>query len=460
MTEKQDQCRRFPLRRSKIAAAFICLITLLIIGAYEIVGRQAKIPVQARKPIVRTIKILSAPELETKRFPGLAKEAQIAKLSFRVPGKLIGSDLHVGKRITKEGVVARLDSRDFELSVKRLEAELDSAESLFSAMKIGARPEDVSSLKSQLEAATSAFQTTSANLNRFRALLADQVASQAQFDAVKTQFDTAKGQKETLENELEKAQTGARKEDIDAMASKISGLKASLETAKNALDDTVLKAPFDGMIVEKFIEDHEVIAPGIPVVAFVNASQIDVAVSLPEEIVVRLDGVRAYRVSFEAYPDKEFPARLKEIGLALQRGRQSYPLQVRVDLPVEDTIDGVNVEGSERMPVFPGMAATVLIDLARQLSSNNAAPKTVPLAALIGKGDTTAVWVVESTGTGSTDNDATANDAVFHVVRRPVKLLRVVDSVAEIEAEFKPSERIVVAGAKFLTDGQSVRLEE
>lgn len=446
-TEKKSFFQRLtaqkPIRRSKKVALYIFLATLFGIGLYELIGRKKPLPEHTKPPIVRVIEIVPASKLETKSFPGVAKEAQIAKLSFRVPGKLIDSDLKVGKQIAKDGIVARLDPRDFELTVKRLQAELEAAESLFSAMKTGARPEDVSSLKSQLEAANSAFQTSATNLNRFRALLADQVASQAQFDAAKTQFDAAKGQKETLENELEKAQTGARKEDIDAMESKIAGLKASLETAKNALDDTILKAPFDGMIVEKFIEDHEVVAPGIPIVAFVNASQIDIAVSIPEEIVVRLDDIRNYRVEFEAYPERKFPAELKELGLALQRGRQSYPLQVRVDFPKADD------EKTKKQPIFPGMAATVLIDLVRQSSvGNDQAPQTVPLSALLGENDKTSVWVVESSG-----------DDSFRVVRRPIKLLRVANGMAEIQGNLKPSEKIVSAGAKFLTDGQTVRLE-
>lgn len=430
--------------RTRIIACLLLAATLGGIAAYEFSGRGRQPAALPLPPIVRTVEITASSEFETKSYPGIAKESRIAKLSFRVPGKLVDSSMTIGARIEKGGIIARLDPRDFQLAVERLEAELHAAESLFAAMKTGARPEDVASLESQLAAATSAYTTAETNLNRFTALLADQVAAQSQYDLAKTQFDTAKGQKETLENELEKAKTGARKEDIDAMQAKILGLQAGLNTARNALDDTCLKAPFDGMIVEKFIEDHEVVGPGMPVVSFINVSQIDIAVSLPEEMIVRLDDIRAYRVEFEAYPGQVYPATLKELGRAIQRGRQSYPLQVRVDWPQKETT-------KKHRPVFPGMTAMVMIDLART-TDRAGVPQTIPLAALLGNDKETAVWLLEHSGIADAPE-------TYRIVRRPVTLLRIVGTRAEIESELKPKDQIVAAGARFLSEGQLVRLE-
>ncbi len=420
-----------------------CLFAVLCgLLVYRWIARLDAVPPQPPLPIVRVIEFAAAPEWETKSFPGFAKESQIAKLSFRVAGKMIETNIVVGAKILKGGIVARLDPRDYELTVKRLRTELQAAESLFDAMKTGARPEDIASLESQLSAAQTAYETAETNLDRFTALLADSVASQSQYDQAKTQFETAKGNKETLENELEKAKTGSRKEEIAAAQSRIEGLKASLDTAENALEDTFLKAPFDGMIVEKFMEDHEVLAPGIPVASFVDTSRIDVAVSLPEEMIVRTDDIRGYRVEFESYPGYFYPAQLKEIGRAVQRGRQTYPLQVRVDLDKD--------QGEEKRSVFPGMTAMVFIDLARPNR-----PQTVPPAALLGEGESTAVWVLEPVEGG-----LPGGGKLFRTVRRPVKLLRIDHTQAEIESDLKPHEKIVAAGAKSLRENQTVKVEQ
>ncbi len=418
----------------KQSPSIVLVVALLVLGAasvvwYESSGRRKSNVETCRPPIVRVVEIAPAAEFDSKSYPGIARESQVANVSFRVGGKLVESSIIIGARVEKGTVLARLDPRDYELAVQRLESELQAAEATFGAMKTGARPEDLATLETQLAAAGSQYDTAKANLKRFTALLEEQVASQVQFDLAKTQFDAAKGNKETLENELEKAKRGSRKEEIEAMQARIAGLKTSLATARNACDDTRLKAPFDGFVVEKFIEDHEVVAPGMPIASFANASKIDVSVSLPEEMIVHMSDIRAYRVAFEAYPGVFFQAELKEIGRAIQRGKQTYPLLVRIDLTDEE---------SKRRPIFPGMTAMVRIDLQRRER-----PQTVPLAALIGENEDSAVWVV--------DADT--------LVRRPVEILRVLDQCVEIASDLKPGEQVVAAGARSLREHQKVRLE-
>jgi multidrug efflux pump subunit AcrA (membrane-fusion protein) len=413
----------------RIWGGIILFVTCFIFAGYEWYTHFEPPAVPSLPPLVRVVEIAAVSEFETRLFPGIAKESQIANLSFRVAGQLIESEIKIGKKFSKNGVLARLDPRDYELAVERLKAELQSAEALFGAMKTGARPEDIATLQTQYAAAKTAFATAETNLKRFENLLADQAASQAQFDLAKTQFETAKSQKETLENELEKAQSGSRKEELASTEAKILALKANLNIAQNALNDTLLTAPFDGMIVEKFIEDHEVVASGMPIVSFIDISRIDIAVSITEEIIVRMDDIHAYQVEFESYPGHLFRAVLKEIGLAVQRGRQVYPLLVRVDLPPE-------------VKIFPGMTAKVRIDLIQKKC-----PVKIPLAALIGdpknEDHSSAVWVVEENRT----------------VRKPVKILRFTETGVDIESGLKPSDKIVAAGARSLTEGQLVRIE-
>ncbi len=422
-----------PHLRTIATVLLVAVLAGLVI--LRVLGHRKAVAPSPTPPLVRLTELAPATELETKSFPGVSKESQIAKLSFRIPGKMIETNILIGARFPKDEIIARLDPRDYVLAVERLESELLSAQASLTAMVVGARPEDIASLEAKLKAADSAFLTARTNLKRFTALLADQVAAQSQYDLVKTQYDTVKGERETLQNELKKAKTGSRKEDIESAAAKIEALKASLDTAKNAVNDTLLKAPFDGMIVEKYVEDHEVVGAGSPILSFVDVSKIDIAVSLPEEIIVRMSDIRDYRVEFESYPGKVFPATLKEIGQAIQFGRQSYPLQVRIDLAKY---------GDEKQPLFPGMTAMVFLDLARP----TAPPLTVPLAALFGEKDNTAVWTV-----------AQSDGNTFKVVRKPVHLLRIVGTAAEIECDLKSAEKIVAAGARSLHEGQTVVLE-
>ena len=109
--------------------------------------------------IVRVFTVGQANESDLRTFPGFAKEARRTKASFRIPGELCELNATLGAAVNQDDVLAKLDPRDFELAVERLEYSLTEANAIYTALKTGARAEDVASLKSQLEAAKSSEET-------------------------------------------------------------------------------------------------------------------------------------------------------------------------------------------------------------------------------------------------------------------------------------------------------------
>ena len=420
-------------RRLILATAVICVLLFALWLACRLFSHQANnnVPTTSQRDLayVRAVEVKGSDGERLFSFPGVS-ESQLAGLAFRVAGPVEEVAVVVGSLVAKGEVIARIDSRDYELVVKRIEAEIIAAEAALAAMTTGARAEDLATLESNLAAAVSQAEQAETNFDRFTKLLEEQAVTQAQFDAIKTQYDVAMAQKEAAGQQLKKGEAGSRKEEIDAATAKIKGLNVSLAEAKNALADVRLTAPYDGYVVEKFVEDHEIVSPGMPVVSFADASVIDVSASLPEEIIVRRSDIIDYACEFEAYPGVLFPAKLKEMGHAIQRGKQSYPLKVRIDVPPET-----------ETPLFPGMTAMVKIRMRR---AN--APLLVPTAALHSVFDDaqTAVWVI--------------NPETQSVNARPVKVLRFLDTGAEIEGDIKPGEQIVAAGAHSLVENQKVEI--
>ncbi|MDR1492879.1 MAG: efflux RND transporter periplasmic adaptor subunit [Planctomycetaceae bacterium] len=378
---------------------------------------------------VRVTELKEADNEIVHSFSGVVRESQTANLSFRVPGLLTELNMAVGQHVQKNDVLAQLDSRDYELLVKRIEAEIEAANAMLSAMKTGARDEDIATLEAARNAAVSQAELAETNLKRFEKLLKEEVATQAQFDAIKTQYDTALAARKAAEKQLEKGKTGSRKEEIQTAEAKIGGLNVSLAEAKHKLSDTVLRAPYDGYIVEKFVENHEVIAAGVPVVTFAETRMIEVAANLSEDVVMHQNEILGYSCIFEAYPDKTFSATLKEMGRAVQRSKQTYPLTVYVETPP-----------NEKAPVFPGMTAIVQLKMQRSKK-----PFIVPTAALLShpENKTAIIWALDP--------------QTEEVGSREVKVLRLTDDGAEIEGDLRYGEKIVTAGARFLSEKQKVK---
>ena len=432
---------------SAIIGSACSLLVLVAIGYVlynQYVKSQQKITLpEPEQIVVRVYTVGQTNESDLRTFPGFAKEARRTKASFRIPGELLELNATLGVTVKEDDVLAKLDPRDFQLAVERLEHSLDEANAVYTALKTGARAEDVASLKSQLEAAKSSEETAKVQFERMANLLESQTASKAMYDKAKMDYDVAKAARESLENQLEKATTGARPEEIEAAEAKIAGIQTSLKTAKNALEDTVLKAPFDGVIVQKFVENHEVIVPGQAIVELSDAQQIEVAISIPESVLIRESDFDQDRFlcSFEAFPGKTFPAKIKEIGSSIQLGRQSYPMTLTVSLPDSNDPNFVLIR--------PNMAATITLAFKR-----NNPYYVIPQSSIVApsadskevnSGNTAQVMLYDAK-----TSTVTAQTITIHQIR---------PEGVEVESGLKPGDVIVSAGARFLESGQKVKLE-
>ncbi len=379
---------------------------------------------------VKAIIVGKSVDEECRSFPGVVQPARETRLGFRVGGPLTELEVQIGQELKEGELIARIDARDFELRVKGLSAAIAEARASLQAMKRGARPEDLASLEGDLAAARSQLSEAKANFERYRNLYEEKAVSRAAYDSAKTAFDTAQARLTASENALAKGRRGARKEDIEAMESRIDGLEAELSAARNALADTELRAPFDGTVHEKCVENFETVSKGDPIVSLMDMGTTEVRTSVPQAVLEKRSSWESVRVAFDAYPDVRVPAAVKEIGRKTQGPAQSFPLILLL-------------KGEPPSTVLPGTAAKVFI--AFQEGSDAAAGWKVPASAVFAgpEGDP-AVWrVLPDTMT---------------IQRVPIQTLSMDDGTVRIMGELTPGDRVVTAGARFLREGQKVRL--
>ena len=82
--------------------------------------------------------------------------------------------------------------------------------------------------------------------------------------------------------------------------------------ARRTLDYTVLTAPFDGFIEQRFVENHEEILTGQSVVRLVDPKDIEVNFMLPETSIQLLDIPKKIYVEFDSQQGKLFTTEVKE----------------------------------------------------------------------------------------------------------------------------------------------------
>lgn len=208
--------------------------------------------------------------------------------------------------------------------------------------------------------------------------------------------------------------------------------KAQLETAKKALDDTVLLSPFTGNVANVSIEELQTAQAGKMVITLLKASQLDVKINLPSHIIALSPRYKneenASFVALEDAPDQRISAKLKEISLEADPGSQTFEA-IFTCTPPDDLF------------ILPGMNATVWLQDPGKTTGVQRI--SVPLTAIDTDQNRKYVWVV--------------NQDTMTVSKREVTIEPGVGAELDILKGLKSGETIVAAGVSYLSEGMKVR---
>ena len=199
--------------------------------------------------------------------------------------------------------------------------------------------------------------------------------------------------------------------------------------ARHSLEDTSLLAPYDGMVTEQLVENHEMVDSGKVVLRYHDIQQLEVTIHVPENEIVRhsLDSSSTAAVSFSALPGKTVQAELLEWSSNADKTIRSYAVTFSFSAPRD-------------FLVLPGMSAFVVRDDSELVQSQI----TVPLSALCeGSDGSSAVWVYDK-----------ASDSIMKrnvQTDAPVSASRVA-----VSAGLSAGEQVVISGSRLIHENQSI----
>jgi HlyD family secretion protein len=299
-------------------------------------------------------------------------EATEVRVAPEVGGRVMELKVAEGDRVEVGTVVARLDTADTELAIRRTEADRDQAVAQLRLLEAGARPEEIrqaqaqsDSAEAEIGAAMAELNSAEADLQRFDALLAVNAGSRKQRDDAKTRRDVAvarlaaaRERARAAAEQLARVKAGARREEIAAARARIAAVDAQLATLRKNVEDAVLKSPVAGIVTSKLIDAGEIVAPRTPIVVVTDLDHAWANVYVDEPMVPnlrlgqkltivtdaghRLDGT----ITFIS-PKAEFTPR--NVQTAEERSRLVYRIKVTADnkegilktgMPIEAELPG------------------------------------------------------------------------------------------------------------------------
>ncbi|MBX7258365.1 MAG: efflux RND transporter periplasmic adaptor subunit [Candidatus Hydrogenedentes bacterium] len=220
-----------------------------------------------------------------------------------------------------------------------------------------------------VRAARAAMDLAKTTLDRYTALLAKGAIAQNVLDQAKTQFDTA-------EQQYQQALQGTRQ-----MYQSLQTVLAKTKTVEKIVADTVITAPFDGWVAEKYVSNGERVSTnpmgaGAKVVSLVALDPLRLVLTVPQQYAAEVSQGQKVTFTVETFPDKTFSAEVRYVGPSLESHTRSLTVEAIV----------ANTDGALR-PGFFANADLILPGQTERL--------TIPASAVVRSGDVSRVYVVD-----------------------------------------------------------------
>lgn len=359
------------------------------------------VAVQSASPTAKSTPSAGATLLNASGYVTAQREATV---SSKITGKVVVIKVEEGMKVTEGQELARLDATNVEASLRLAEAQRESA-------------------RRAIEETRPTLLFAEQEVKRFTELAATKAASQSDLNKVQAEARSLKAKLARQEADLVVAER-------------------EVATWTQQVDDTIIRAPFPGVVTSKNAQPGEMISPmsaggftRTGICTLVDMDSLEIEVDVSESYINRVIAGQPVEATLDAYADWRIPA--KVIAIIPTADRQKATVKVRVGF------EKLDPRILPEMGVKVAFKAPAEAPAAKKADGQPLATTkyTIPQSAVTQDKGRPIVWVVRD----------------GRVERRAVAVDSTQDGQATISAGLTPGERIVISSSGPLADGARVQ---
>jgi HlyD family secretion protein len=433
-----DRSRRQPAA-SKWATRWIIggVLLFVLLGAarfaYEKVNAAPVVQVQRVRPGSSPSASGGAVILNATGYIIAAHRIEVAS---KVVGKVSWIGVDKGTKVKEGQVLVRLEDDEYRAQLQQARGQLANLEAKLRELENGSRPEEIAGAQANLNVAKADLENARINLARTRELADAKVLARQQLDDAQARYDQAQAKVVSLEKTYDLVRIGPRIEQVDAVRGQIEQARGAVAFAETSLNNTVIRAPVTGTILERAVEKGEFVTTSFVgdrgakgyVVSLADLNDLQVELDISQSDFAKLGPSQRGVVTTDAFPDRKYDGYIQEI--SPEANRQKATVQVKVKVLKPDDY------------LRPEMNANVsfLSDEKPQTSSAPAKPQIVVPSSAVRDG---AVFVAFG----------------GKAVKRPVKAGAATSQGVRIDEGLIGGEELIVDPPAGLQDGDRVALK-
>jgi len=300
---------------------------------------------------------------------GTVVPIQTVNLSPKAAGRIAQLYVEQGDTVKSGQVIARMESRDIQAQRVQAKAYLAQTQARLKELQAGNRPEEIAQAQANVVQNQAQVADAQARLNlaharvvRNQALASEGAISRDQLDAVLNEersasanLERTQANRQDAQQRLQLLRKGTRPEQIAQAAAAVAEAKGRLQAIEVQEEDTLVRAPFSGVVTQKYAAVGAFVTPtttasstssatSTSIVALANG--LEVLAKVPEVDLSQIKLGQSVEIVADAYPDKTFLGQVRliapeavvqqdvtsfEVRVAIKTGRELLRSRMNVD---------------------------------------------------------------------------------------------------------------------------------
>jgi RND family efflux transporter MFP subunit len=364
------------------------------------------------------------------RLTGTVEALASTTLSSEVEGYVAELQVEEGDRVRQGQAVAQIRALPYRLTLERAKAMARVDREHLRELQTGTRREDLEVAKANLAKAKVTANMARKNHTRSVTLQERKIVSDEAFDQAYERLEEGQAEVSVRQAVYERAVAGARQEEIAAAEARAAASQADAALARDRLERTTIRAPFDGVITLKHAEVGTWVAVGDKLFDLEKNDKVRVRVDIPEAFYNTIPLGSEVSMTFDSVPNATFVGTVTQ-KIPHARGRsRAFPVKVELDNPEAQLATGMLARVDLQTP-HEGQTSVV-----------------VPRDALVPRGPKQILFRVQEK----------EGQPMAELVE--VKPGRYFGEAVEVFGDLRAGDRVVVRGNERLRPGQPLVMDQ
>jgi len=250
----------------------------------------------------------------------------------KIAGKIEKIYFKEGDTVKAGEVILKLDQVDFVLAVKQAEAALATARATLANLLAGTRSEKVEQAKAALHQAQANLTNIEKEFQRIQRLAAIEAVAQRQLDATRAQYEIASAQVKQAQEQLDMLKKGATEEEIAIARAQVKQAEANLAVASNYLKDTLIRAPFAGLVTARFVDEGVQVytAPKTDILKITDLSRVKIVSPVSERDFSKIKVGTPAEIKIDALAGEMFKGQITRIIPEISPSSRNFNAEVEM----------------------------------------------------------------------------------------------------------------------------------